>query len=233
MKRQKRNHRWSRKASLFVLALCLVVSRLILGCSGDDPFCEIPLGTGTFTQPSAIGETRLALSWTHEGESNFYTVEYGIEGFQLGTGTQVGNEDSPLFRPFIAQGLQHETTYDFYVKVQCEEGGESKFAGPAKGTTKAYGEGCTPPSNLAVAKITNSTIDITWDANNMAFWNVEWTLVGNPFGDNVRVAFPEHQISDLQPNTAYEIRVKTDCFAGFYDFSDPTFDLVIQVTTLE
>ncbi len=205
---------------------------MFFGCTKEDPSCAVPLGTGTYTEPSAIGETRLALSWTHESGSDFYTVEYGVEGFALGTGISETFPNSPETRPFIARGLLHETTYDFYVRVDCTDGGTSNFAGPVQGTTKAFGEGCTPPVNLVVDAVTSNSVQISWEYfGNGIFWDVTWTASGSSQGNSTTAILPEILIEDLQPATTYEIRIRTDCYVGFYPYSDPTFDGVVEVTT--
>ena len=75
---------------------------------------------------------------------------------------------------------------------------------------------CLPPTNLTVYNITDTTIDIDWTENGLAF---DWEYVlqapgtGTPTGSGVAIdAQPwEGVISGLTPNTGYEIYIRSAC----------------------
>ncbi len=80
-----------------------------------------------------ITETSADLEWTMNGVSS--DVEWGIAGFELGTGNYVAGATSPL--PIA--GLTGGTSYDFYVRDRCSDGGIGTWVGPASFTN-------TPPT---------------------------------------------------------------------------------------
>lgn len=53
-----------------------------------------------------------------------WNIEYGPRGFQLGTGTQVAATN----HPYTICGLQADSTYDFYVRSNCQNGSMSGYS---------------------------------------------------------------------------------------------------------
>ncbi len=74
---------------------------------------------------SAIGQTTAQLNWITGGASN-WNIEYGLQGFTLGSGTFVYNVPNP----YILTGLNPITNYDFYVQDSCGIGDVSLWRGP-------------------------------------------------------------------------------------------------------
>lgn len=70
--------------------------------------------------------TSAELSWT--GNGTLFDIEWGIEGFTQGDGTEV----TGLFtNTYLLDGvLTAETSYDFYVREDCGTDGLSTWAGP-------------------------------------------------------------------------------------------------------
>ena len=64
---------------------------------------------------NSVDTTHAELSWTYEGDPDHFEAEYGLQGFELGTGTQVtvGTSTLPL------SGLTPDTDYDVYVHCVC------------------------------------------------------------------------------------------------------------------
>jgi len=75
--------------------------------------------------------------WDTELYSSFNTdvlVEYGLSGFELGTGTVV--EGFYIYLAIIMSSLELNTTYQVYVKARCSEGYFSPYSDPVKFTTE-------------------------------------------------------------------------------------------------
>lgn len=75
---------------------------------------------------SDITSEGASVDWTVNGEETAWTVQYGVAGFVLGTGT-IENVTS---RPFAITGLNEDTEYDVYVKAVCSSTEESIWNGP-------------------------------------------------------------------------------------------------------
>lgn len=70
----------------------------------------IVLSANSITENSAI------VSWVDSGLGFIWDIEYGVEGFEQGTGTLILNHGA---MSYILNGLEPQTTYDFYVRSHC------------------------------------------------------------------------------------------------------------------
>lgn len=93
-----------------------------------EPICFPP----TDLRWTTITAFSISISWDTEGESS-WQVQYGPAGFPLGSGT-TSNTTS---RPFEAEGLQPDTTYEFYVRANCGSDGFSEWSDSLVVTTLA------------------------------------------------------------------------------------------------
>ena len=116
------------KKTIYILALITLV---FSSCSSDDNNnlndgdaqnqCEAPLDLGT----RDITTTNVILGWGGFS-SDFFQVEYGLNGFTQGNGTIVNSNDNDL----LVNGLSSNTAYDFYVRRNCGGLEFSDWAGP-------------------------------------------------------------------------------------------------------
>ena len=86
----------------------------------------------TCPEPSDLTATNLSLTstevgWTEAGTASSWNIEYGIAGFDLGTGTV---EAGVTTNPFVLDGLTSDTSYEFYVQAICGPGDDSSWTGP-------------------------------------------------------------------------------------------------------
>ncbi|MXN92421.1 T9SS type A sorting domain-containing protein [Flavobacterium sp. Sd200] len=92
--------------------------------------CFSPTG---FTYADAPTFTTVSLTWDDPatGIPEGYEVEYGVDGFDQGTGTSLELSEA------LAQleGLTSGTDYDFYIRTNCGNGDYSEWAGPINFTT--------------------------------------------------------------------------------------------------
>lgn len=68
---------------------------------------------------------RVNLFWD-PGNNSAWRVEYGLSGFQVGTGQEVNTSSSNA----VIEGLISGQTYEFYVQTNCGSLGLSDFIGP-------------------------------------------------------------------------------------------------------
>ena len=98
-------------------------------------------------------ETSTVFSWTPTGEETNWTVEYGYEGFTLGSGISVDVTDT-----FInVASLLSDSIYDIYVKAVCGASDESAVTGPLTFKTIGLGDSCSAPIEATLpADFTNN-----------------------------------------------------------------------------
>lgn len=97
------------------LLLLVLVLTCFVSCKDDDDFtifCETPDGLDV-TEITHISAT---LNWTNANEVKNVAIEYGLSGFQIGTGTIIATSEVSA----AVAGLTPNTTYDYYIIANCE-----------------------------------------------------------------------------------------------------------------
>lgn len=87
--------------------------------------------------PTALGvsvltPTSVDLGWTAGGTETSWDVEYGLTGFNQGSGTLVSAVSS---NPYSLSNLTPQTSYQFYVRADCGNSDLSPWSGPFSFTT--------------------------------------------------------------------------------------------------
>lgn len=83
--------------------------------------CKKPVGL----KASSASDTSVTLDWTDPLPAALWEVEYGQEGFTLGTGTVVTTNAHPFTVQSLSSGI-----YDFYVRARCDSADVSDPAEP-------------------------------------------------------------------------------------------------------
>ena len=189
-----------------LLALFLL-SIIMFSCSSDDSGdsgnsnlpCSIP--TLVITDE---GHSSAFISWT-QGEASSATIEYGVAGFSLGSGTQVTSAQS-----FDVNDLQSGTDYDIYIKASCGNGGESDYGGPFSFSTLQ----CIPANSGSAFQITNTGVLINYNSGSGESFQIEYGPTGFSIGNGTFKDIGNEipvQITGLTPDTAYDAYLVTHC----------------------
>jgi len=88
----------------------------------QNPTCPDPRNLET----SEVSPTTAILEWTETGSATDWIIEYGQNGFTLGTGTIVQTTSNP----YQLTGLTANTDYQWYVRSFCAVGDSSNYVGP-------------------------------------------------------------------------------------------------------
>ncbi len=89
----------------------------------EPPACTPPIQL----YASNISTNSALLHWEPTGDETIWNIEWGLEGYEQGTGNLIGQVAD---NPFLLEGLDHSTAYDFYVQAVCSDG-LSIWAGPS------------------------------------------------------------------------------------------------------
>ena len=84
------------------------------------PSCPKP----TQVHASNVTANTITLGWTENGSATSWVIEYGPAGFTIGNGTT----ENASTNPYTISNLNASTTYDFYVKSECDGGEYSNFS---------------------------------------------------------------------------------------------------------
>jgi len=94
----------------------LMIALLVFSCNNDDdvliPVCD----TATNVSSNSITNNSATITWETSSTSATYTLEYGVSGFILGSGTTVSESDTAA----ELIGLEANTTYDVYIQTVCD-----------------------------------------------------------------------------------------------------------------
>ena len=128
------------------------------------PSCSPPTN-GSINE---ITDTTMGFTWTDEPNSSLgYTLELGVSGFAPGTGTEFISSSPP--QGIGADGLSFvsltpSTTYDIYMRSNCDTDGFSVWTGPFTATTLGGpGEDCSLPLAATVETDCSAATPITID----------------------------------------------------------------------
>lgn len=182
--------------------------------SSDNENCERPLN---FTLLTADENFALFL-YDDNKPFAISVIEYGKPGFELGvnaigTNTYLTNsfDNGMGVKRHLLYGLEPNTDYEAYIKLQCAGGSYSKYSGPISFTTLEYGEGCTQPESLIAIDNTDTTILIDWEGFNNEQWEVlVLHTLENGVDEEVKYQATEipFLIENLLPATTYYILVR-------------------------
>lgn len=169
-----------------------------------------PCYTPTNVNATNITMEDVTITWTpgEEGQTEFEAHVYaaGDDNYVYATGNSV-----------IVDELFNNTEYTVVVRAVCGEGNYSDWSTPVTFRTVA----CQPISSLNVTPAATSAV-VTWMADGNQF-ELEYGIFGTSRGQGTRVSVSgtTYTITDLEPETNYQVSVRTVCGENAYsDWSD-------------
>lgn len=138
------------------------------------PNCSLPSGLSI----SSITSEGADLSWIENGFATSWNIQYGLEGFTLGSGiTGVSNGTTATI-----ESLMDGTTYDAYVQADCGSG-TSSWVGPITFTTAClpFGDFTENFDTTAYGDVTLCWTALTNSTNTWAFTQAnDWGSFSDP-----------------------------------------------------
>jgi len=106
-----------------LLLIIYCFSFLFYSCTaGENRLCINPYGH----EITAIRSDHIIIHWDPWRNADSYSIEYGLEDFELGTGTRRLTVD-PALR---IDELQPNTYYEYYLRSNCSVGDLPEYNGP-------------------------------------------------------------------------------------------------------
>ena len=167
----------------------------------------------------------VTLNWTADPMAQTWTIEYGFEGFDQGTGTTVqANTNS-----YVVTGLLDDTPYEFYVKANCGTDWISENWVRVLATTQSGGVTCDAPTGVN-ATVADNAVTVNWTANtgNISF-EIEYGPRGfsHGAGTTTTATTAPAVISNLDYETQYDLYVRAICDLNTYS----AYSNVVTFTT--
>jgi|GEM_PF-5158808 len=188
----------------------IILMVLFSSCSSDDE--------NNCVSPSNLiadaDENFVFFSW--DSPNGVTSISYGSKGF-----IPTGSVNRISFDGWSAlYGLQPNTEYDIYLENNCNDGITSDLAGPFLFQTLNFGQGCTQPQSLIVAKVTSTTVTISWNGMEQGLWEVAYgtNLIVPSDDDWNQTNEPTFELEAIEPGIAYYIYVRATC--GTLEFSN-------------
>ncbi len=202
----------------FFHLLLLVISLSLFSCE-DEPIdpaffdavpevCDAP---SLFTVSALINGNTVRIDWD-KASGSAWEIQYGNDGFAVGTGTTVNFTISSS----LISGLASGTTYDFYIRTKCADGSFSAWVGPVSPGSSA--SVCADPRNVAAIRSTTNASEatVTWTVNgDENSWQVQFGPSGFVIGSGTILASlsPNRIISGLNDGS-YDVYVRSNCDAN-------------------
>ena len=170
--------------------------------------CAVP--GGLFAD--ALTSSHATLIWDNVGSTQ-YQVQYKTTAGATWTTVTVENTYLDL------SSLSANTSYTWKVKAWCS-GAWTAFSGDNIFITPSAGTTCTSPSELSTELITPNKATLVWNAIPGALqYQVSYkSLLGLTWTD-VTTTNTTLSLTGLLPLTAYNWKVKTQCAAGWKDYT--------------
>jgi hypothetical protein len=178
----------------------------------NQPTCTAP---SAFQASNFINSNSISLSWVAGGEEAAWTIEYGAQGFALGTGTSVISTATT----YVVTGLNASNSYSFYLKSNCSADSSSGWVGPinVQGVV-VTNPNCPNPSGLTATRnaTTNTNVDLAWTAGaTETSWEIQYGMTGFVVGTGtpVTTTTTTKQVTGISATVTYDFYVRATCSA--------------------
>ncbi len=132
------------------------------------------------------------------------------------------------------ENLTATTTYQYRLRKICSELEISDWNNTAQFTTSDAT--CENPSDLTVSDITLTTAEVSWTLPlDMRWYQLSHSVSGtNDWIITQDITDPNYVIGNLDPNTNYDLRIRTRCETDFLNWSSPiTFNTLPETCPFE
>jgi hypothetical protein len=166
----------------------------------------------------SITAAAMVLKWEDNGiVTQDYIVSWGTQGFG---NPAFGIQTNVVDKRFELTAATPNTTYDFYVRANCNSSvTNSGWVGPFSYTTLP----CEPAHNVVVSNINASGAKATWTST-AGLWNLSYGTTGFVPANGTIVAnlsAAQYTFSGLANNTDYEFYIQDSCTLGLNPWQGP------------
>lgn len=210
------------KAKLTLLFLLFFTVFTFVSCNNEPIDSAIDLNpvNQDCTQPTNfqasefIEGANINLSWVAGEDESQWQIQYGTQGFVLGSGTIVTATNTN----FTVSGLNPSNNYQFYLRSVCDATNNSTWIGPILVEATVQNPNCLNPSLLSASRVSgdNTKINVNWTAGGTeTSWEVQYGNAGFGIGSGtvLQSTLTTKQISGLQANQSYDFYVRAKCSA--------------------
>jgi len=174
----------------------------------DFTTCAVPQ---SFTA-SGFNNDTVTLSWIAGADETSWTIEYGVAGFVIGTGTTVTSSNTTI----IITGLNSSNNYSFYLKSNCSSTSSSQLVGPVTVNAVQVNPNCVNPNNLTAVRDmgSNTNVNLLWAAGGTETqWELQFGTTGFTIGSGTIVSSNNTTatVAGIAAATSYDFYVRAKC----------------------
>ena len=135
---------------------------------------------------------------------------------------ETGTPEPTTAHPYTLTNLQDNTQYKVYVRTDCGGGDHSYWSNAATFTTLPF---CSAPLNVAVSQITANSALVSWQPAiyGATDYTVEYSYASEENWTQVIVDGTQLMLSNLDPDSTYNVRIYSNCEIGSGDTVNKTF----------
>ncbi len=171
------------------------------------PVCNIP----TWPSTSNITQTTATFNWSAASGAMSYSLQT-----RLPNGTWMDVPGGPFTSTSVTVGgFNPNTTYEWRVRSNCSGGQTSSWTVAVSFTTNTAS--CSAPSWLYTTNITQTTATFDWSPVSGAIsYSIQWRLAGGTWYNLSGGPWTSTwlNVGGFEPGTAYEWRVRSNCYNG-------------------
>jgi hypothetical protein len=203
--------------NIFLFLQLSIASVLIFVSCSKEPIdkelsSDIPASCITpsiFAVSTLINDNMVQISWD-KSSAEAWEVQYGAEGFVLGTGTIVDFTSTSS----SISGLTAGINYEFYIRTKCGNGDYSSWLGPVSPGNEL--KECTNPTNVTATRLLTDVtkVSVSWLANgDENSWQVQYGNTGFTIGNGTILNSSTNNkvVSNLLENASYDFYVRSNC----------------------
>lgn len=208
------------KSKLFVAISLIFIGLSFTSCEDEPidpallPLLNPPPATGcsgpvSFEASDFVGGTNVNLSWVAAPGTASWQIQYGLQGFAVGSGTQITATDTEV----TVSGLVSTNNYEFYIRTVCGAESFSSWVGPIS-VGESIGSCPAPISPTAVRSAGNTEITVSWTTGGSAVsWQVQHGTAGFALGTGTitSTTTPTKTYTGVLASTAYDFYVRANC----------------------
>lgn len=170
--------------------------------------CAAP---SAFQVSNLIGGTTTNLTWTAAAGTGAWQIQYGSQGFAVGSGTQINAATNNV----TITSLNGTTSYEFYIRTVCNATEFSSWVGPVV-LGGSIGNCPTPTGLTAVRSAGNTEVSVSWTTAATALsYQIQYGVGDFALGSGTTISASTSPkiITGLLANTAYNFYVRANCSA--------------------
>ena len=184
-----------------------------------EPTCPIII---TGLTASTVGNNTATINWDASGATSWSFRFKPSSAVNWTNSAEVTNSRNLV-------GLLSNTSYDVQVRAICGPGSFGAFSNFTFTTT---GFTCIAPLNLASSAVTETSATINWDiAPGVTEYTFRFKPATSPTWNNSISSSTTRFLSGLQPNTAYDVEVRSNCGGAASTFSAHQFTTLANTCT--